>query len=1092
MTQDRPDEKLAEYLRWTTASLRQARERLARTEAAAHAPIAVVGVGCRYPGGAHGPDRLWRLLADGVDAITRFPDDRGWDLERLYDPDPDTPGTSYTRHGGFLTGAADFDAPFFGMGPREALGTDPQQRLLLEVTWETFEDAGIDPTSVRGDRVGVYVGLMYSDYGTRLSPIPAEVEGFIGNGSTASVASGRIAYTYGLQGPAITVDTACSSSLVALHLAIRALRAGECTMALAGGATVLSTPGVFTEFSRQRGLSPDGRCRSFGAGADGTGFGEGVGLVLLMPLEEASRAGLPVRGVLRGSAVNSDGSSNGLTAPNGPAQQRVIRAALADAGLLPSDVDAVEAHGTGTSLGDPIEAQALTAVYGHERVGPLLRLGALKSNIGHSQAAAGVGGVIKIILALERELLPRTLHAEPPNPHVEWPDSIALLTEPSPWPRTDGRPRRAGVSSFGISGTNAHVLVEEAPAADGRRSSIDGPDTLYGLPLSAHDEVALRAIAEALLPVLDTAPVVDVAHSLATGRALLPYRAVVFGDAAGLRAGVAALARGGPAPNVMTGQHRPGRTAFLCSGQGSQRAGMAEELAAATPVFADALAEVLAVLEAVLGLPMRPVLSDADALGQTEWAQPALFAVEVALGRLYEHWGVVPDCLVGHSVGELAAAHLAGALPLADAARLVVARGRLMQAARGGAMAAIQAEEGEVVASLRGREHAVSVAAVNSPLSTVISGDERDVLELVRYWRGAGRKARRLRVGHAFHSPHMDPVLAEFREAATGLDVREPVRPLVSAVTGGPVDAATLSSPDHWVRQVRNTVRFADAVAWSREHGVRRYLELGPTAVLAPMVRECCTDDLPDTVTVTTALRADRSEPESALASVAVLHVTGATVDWGAVNGVGRRVRLPTYPFQQHRYWLDQQPAYATTHTESAFWRAVEARDPAGVLTALDLPEGDRAAVAALLPSLARLREPAIPAPVTDPEGGDERDGRGELLRGRLADADDDGRDKILTELVLTNAAAVLGHGEPVELDAHTPFLDAGFTSFTALELRNALCGQTGLTVPLTAVYDFPTAADLVAYLRAELVLAVRNTDEQGDTDEEHNPDEQE
>jgi polyketide synthase 8 len=1068
MTQDKPDEKLVDYLKWTATSLRQAREQLAEVESAAHAPIAVVGIGCRYPS-AHGPDGLWRLLADGVDAITPFPADRGWDLDRLYDPDPDAPGTSYARHGGFLADAADFDASFFGMGPREALGTDPQQRLLLETAWETFEDAGIDPTSVRGDRIGVYVGLMYSDYGTRLAHIPPEVEGFIGNGSTASVASGRIAYVYGLEGPAVTVDTACSSSLVALHFAIRALRTGECTMALAGGATVLSTPGVFTEFSRQRGLSPDGRCRSFGADADGTGFGEGSGLVLLAPLADALRAGLPVRAVLRGSAINSDGSSNGLTAPNGPAQQRVIRAALADAGLQPSDVDAVEAHGTGTSLGDPIEAHALAAVYGHERTGTPLRLGALKSNIGHSQAAAGVGGVIKMVLALEHGLLPRTLHAQPRSRHVDWPSSMALLTEPAPWPRSADRPRRAGVSSFGISGTNAHVLIEEAPAVHGPESAADNETGLHGLPLSAHDEPALRAMAGALLPVLDTAPAVDIAHSLTTGRALLPHRAVVFGDRAGLRAGLAALAAGTSAPNMRTGPDRPGRTAFLCSGQGSQRAGMAEELAAANPVFADVLADVIAVLDGLLGRPLRPLLSDAAALERTEWTQPALFAVEVAIGRLYEHWGVVPDYLIGHSVGELAAAHLAGALSLTDAARLVVARGRLMQAARrGGAMVAIRATEPDVVASLHGREHAVSVAAVNSPLSTVISGAERDVLELVRYWRGAGHKARRLRVSHAFHSPHMDSVLAEFRQVATGLDVREPTRPLISTVTGRPVDAVTLSSPEHWVRQVRGTVRFADGVAWLRDNGVRRYLELGPTAALAPMVTECCADEQPGTVTVTAALRADRPEPESVLAAAAALHTAGAPVNWVAVNGSGRRVPLPTYAFQRRRYWLDQPPTHAITQADAAFWTAVRAADPAAVLAVLDLPDGDKAAVAALLPALARLHEPAAPAPVL--AAAPSQDGRSEPLRDRLAGVGGEDRDTILTELVLTNAAAVLGHDEPVELGVHTPFLDVGFTSFTALELRNLLCAQTGLAVPLTAIYDFPTAAELVAYLRAELV----------------------
>jgi acyl transferase domain-containing protein/acyl carrier protein len=1067
MSED-PDQRLADYLKWTVTTLRETREQLTRNEEAARSPIAIIGMGCRYPG-AHGPDELWRLLSDGMDAIKPFPADRGWEVDQIYHPDPDHPGTSYTQHGGFLDGAADFDAPFFGMSPREALGTDPQQRLLLETAQETFEDAGIDPATVRGDRVGVYVGLMYSDYGARLPVIPQEVEGFIGNGSTASVASGRIAYVYGLEGPAISVDTACSSSLVALHLAIRALRAGECTMALVGGATVLSTPAVYTEFSRQRALSFDGRCRSFGAGADGTGFGEGVGLVLLTRLDDAIRSGRSVRAVLRGSAVNADGASNGLTAPNGPSQQRVIRAALADAALQPSDVDVVEAHGTGTPLGDAVEVQALTAVYGHGRTGAPLLLGSLKSNIGHAQAAAGVGGVIKLVLALEHEVLPRTLHAEEINPRVQWPSSIGLLNQPAQWPQQAGRPRRAGVSSFGISGTNAHVLVEEAPAAPSAPPRMDDDDACYALPLSAKSESAVRALARALLPVLDVAAARDVAHSLATGRGLLADRAVVVGNRGSLHAGLTAIADGRLAPNLKMGRAVGGQMAFLFSGQGSQRPGMAGELASARPDFAAAFEETLTELDGLLDSPLRPVLSDAAMLDRTEWTQPALFAVQVALGRMYERWGVIPDYLIGHSVGELAAAHLAGALTLADAARLVAARGKLMQQARpGGAMVAIKASAADVAVSLQGCAAAVSVAAVNSPQSTVISGDEQAVLEVARHWRGAGHKARRLRVSHAFHSPHMDPVLADFRAVAAELHIREPTRTLVSAVTGEPVTAETLSAPEYWVRQLRDTVQFSAGIAWLHRHGVRRYLELGPTESLAPMVHECTEDDVEKPPTVAVALRADRPQPESALAAAAELSVAGATVNWVAVNGEGTRVPLPTYPFQRRRYWIDRPPAHAASRAEAAFWTAVETGDPAKVLARLDLIDDADAATAVdmLLPALTRLREAGRQAtnlhtPLDSGDDGPLRD----WLKATCAQE----RDEILAQLVLSNVSTVLGNGEPLELDLDTPFLDVGFTSFTALELRNLLCRQTGLAVPLTAIYDFPTPSSLVAYLHTRL-----------------------
>jgi acyl transferase domain-containing protein/NADP-dependent 3-hydroxy acid dehydrogenase YdfG/acyl carrier protein len=749
----------------------------------------------------------------------------------------------------------------------------------LETAWEAVERAGIVPSTLRGSKTGVFAGVMYHDYGA--------------GSSDGSLISGRVSYTLGLEGPSVSVDTACSSSLVAMHWAAQALRRGECSLALAGGVTVMVTPDMFVYFSEQHGLSSDGRCKAFGSGADGVGCSEGAGMLLLERLSDARKNGHHVLAVLRGSAVNSDGASSGITVPNGPAQQRVIRAALADAGLKLSDVDAVEAHGTGTKLGDPIEAQALISTYGKvatpERP---LHVGSFKSNVGHTQAAAGVGGVIKMVEALRRGVLPRTLHAEEPSPHVEWTDTVSLLSEQRPWPET-GRPRRAGVSSFGISGTNAHVIVEQGdPGPDAGDSALDSAPVTW--LLSANDPEALRAQAGCLAEFATDASTVDIGFSLATTRTLAEHRAgVVAADRESAVRALAEFAAGRTAAGIVEGTAEgtaaAGRTAFLFTGQGAQRAGMGLELAAAYPAFAEVFDLVAAELDKHLDVPLRTVLGS----GETGYTQPALFAVEVAVFRLLESWGVQPDYLLGHSIGELAAAHVAGVLSLEDACTLVTARARLMQALpAGGAMVAVAATEADALPLL---SEGVSIAAVNGPSSVVLSGDEDAVLAVASKFE----QTSRLRVSHAFHSSLMEPMLADFAFIARNLTYRAPEIPIISTV----FPDADLASPEYWVRQVRDAVRFADGVRTLLDAGVTTFVEVGPSAVLTAMGQTCLGAD--EQATFVPVLRKDRPEAETAAAAVASLFVSGSTVDFPAFYAGGAVVELPTYAFQRKRYWLE-------------------------------------------------------------------------------------------------------------------------------------------------------------------------------------------
>ncbi|MER6961935.1 type I polyketide synthase, partial [Streptomyces sp. NPDC000618] len=888
-------------------------------------PVVIVGMACRFPGGVGSPEDLWRLVADGRDAISGFPDDRGWDLDGLYDPDPTAVGKSYASEGGFLYDAGDFDAAFFGISPREALAMDPQQRLLLETSWEAFERAGIDPAGLRGSQTGVFAGVMYHDYADGTGPANAEVEGYALAGKSGSAVSGRVAYTFGFEGPAVTVDTACSSSLVALHLAGQALRSGECGMALVGGVTVMSTPEVFVEFSRQRGLSADGRCKAFSAAADGTGWSEGVGVLLVERLSDARRHGHRVLATVRGTAVNQDGASNGLTAPNGPSQQRVIRQALANAGLTQRDVDAVEAHGTGTTLGDPIEAQAIIATYGQERGAgerPLY-LGSLKSNIGHAQAAAGVAGVIKMVMAMREGVLPQTLHVTEPSPHVDWSaGAVELLTEAREWPDT-GRLRRAGVSSFGASGTNAHVVLEQGPDPDPTaEAGPSAPAAVAVLPLvvSAKSQAALRAQAGRLAAFLAERPdgeaeFAAVAHALVSTRSALEHRGVVL--AAGRSesvSGLEALSAGETVPGVVSGTARPvGRPVLVFPGQGSQWVGMAAGLVESSPVFAARMAECEAALASFVDWSLSDVLrseSD-DWLDRVDVVQPALWAVMVSLAELWLSHGVRPAAVVGHSQGEIAAACVAGALSLGDAAKVVALRSRaILELAGSGGMASVRVPVHQVTELITPFEGRVSVAAVNGPSSVTVAGESGALDELLAACEAQGVWARRVPVDYASHSAQVESIRERLLTDLAGIEPMAPTVPFYSTVTAERLETTALDA-GYWYTNLRRTVRFEDTVRLLLEQGHDAFVEASAHPVLTTAIEETIEDVDVQAVVVGTLRRGEGGHERFTMA-LAEAYVSGLAVNWSALLGdfaggpATAHVDLPTYAFQHERYWLQR------------------------------------------------------------------------------------------------------------------------------------------------------------------------------------------
>lgn len=1041
---------LAGFLREELEGKSQSNATSAASRPSLGEPIAIVGIGCRFPGGISSAEQLWQLVHAGRDAIGDPPVDRGWDAESVY-ADSQDPQSSCTYRGGFLEEAADFDPAFFGIGPREALAMDPQQRLLLQTAWEAVEDAGIDPTALMESRAGVFIGIALHDYEMLLQPLRTSLQGHLATGTATSVASGRIAYVMGLQGPSLTLDTACSSSLVAIHQACLALRIGQCSAALAGGATVMATPNVIAEFSHLGALSQRGRCSSFAAEADGTAFGEGAGVLMLERLSDALSHGRRILAVVRGSATGSDGASNGLTAPNGRAQQNVIREALAEAELSAADVDVVEAHGTGTALGDPIEADALLATYGqeHSAAHPLY-LGSLKSNIGHTQAAAGVAGVIKMVMALRHQELPQTLHVDEPSPNVDWSSGkVALLTERTTWPKQE-RPRRAAVSAFGVSGTNAHLILEEAPASSNTEDTGRGP-SLSTAPwiLSAKTADSLVAQAERLRTyVVDhpEAEPLDIAFSLATTRPSFRHRAAVVGETRdAFLDGLSAISSRRPAPNVVQATASSGRRlAFLLTGQGSQRPEMGKALYDSFPAFADALDATCACIDAHLDRAIRDIMfagvgsPESRLLEATGYTQPALFTLEVALFRLLESWGLHPDYLIGHSIGELTAAHVAGVLSLPDASKLVVARASLMQSvSQPGAMVAVEASEEEVTATLAGSE-GLAIAAINGPQSIVVSGDEDAAEDWMSSWKRSGGKARRLRVSHAFHSHHMEAMLDDFSRVAAEVELLLPQIPIVSTVSGT-VSDVEITSPDYWVRQVRMPVRFLAGMRWLAAQKVATYLELGPGDPLSALAHSCLTTGNVDAsqereLVITPAIGAGGDEAATLLRAITELHTHGITVNWHSIftDQHAERLQLPTYPFVKQRFW----PEFATTG-----W-------------IIDQPPGVESSLAA---DLSAADQP--PALHTSQD----------LALKKQSE-------ELLVEVIRSAAAAALGYSSASEVDIETSFLELGLSSLGATKVAQAVMADFGMVVPVALLRDNPTVRSLASELLVSAVTTIETT----------------
>ncbi|MGV0586838.1 alpha/beta fold hydrolase [Mycobacteroides chelonae] len=1080
---------LEAFLSRVSSELFDARHNLRSVLDRIREPVAVIGIGCRYPGGTTTPEQLWSLVINGTDAIGEFPNDRGWNLDALFDADPDRPATSYTRHGGFLYDAALFDAAFFNISPHEALAMDPQQRLLLEVSWNAIEHARMDPRTLHGSSTGVFVGMMAD--GGRANICSEEVEGHLATGTAASVASGRIAYALGLHGPAITVDTACSSSLVAIHLACQSLRRHESELALAGGVTVMSTPITFTEFSRQRGLAPDGRCKAFAASADGTGFSEGAGILVLERLSDARCNHHEILAIIHGSAVNSDGASNGLSAPSALAQERVIVQALADADIGPADVDIVEAHGTGTTLGDPIEASALHAAYSRSHTSSRpLHLGSVKSNIGHTQAAAGVAGIIKMIMALRNQSMPKSIHIDAPTPHTDWTsNTIQLLTDNIPWLATD-HPRTAAVSSFGISGTNAHLILREATDTAGADTGDPLPDCastpdeeteqksaatppLLMWPVSGHTPNALSAQAVRLCSYLDDHPdtdLDDLSYSLATSRthhrhrAAITYVPSIDSDPRGtLRKGLRALASGEPDPHVtqdLATSSDAGRIVFVFPGQGTQYAGMSRGLYQRFSSYRDTLDQVCGALDPHLNtpVPLRDIILAHDEtlataeLERIDVVQPALFAVMVSLAALWISTGICPDAVVGQSQGEIAAAYVAGALSLDDAAKAVTLRSQVLTSLSGtGAMAAIQLAP-RALDKLLGRwSGRICIAATNSPAQTTVAGDTQSIGELVDTCKNEGIRAHRVPVDYASHSPHVDSIRDQLRRGLAGLTPRPSTTDFYSTVENysgrNPLDT-TLLTADYWFENLRQTVHFHETIETLFVSRHQIFIEVSPHCALGPAIEEIHehrqaeieattntpVTDLPDDGTakarplppifVSGTLHRGHDDTRELLDTLARLYTYGLTPSWLAESGATHtRIELPSYAFQGQRFWLETVTAEQNSSQQAK-----------------------RTTVGRAVPEVAEIP-----------------------LRQRLATMTGPEQLDALRDAVFAETAIALGCTDDITAIAETPFIEMGFDSIISIRLCRRLRTLSGLQIPVTSVVEHPSPVRMAEFMYSQL-----------------------
>src|SRR6478752_4778731 len=885
----------------------------------AHEPIAVVGVACRFPG-ANDIESFWELLRNGLDAIGEVPKNR-WDIDAYFDPDPDVPAHMAVRAGGFLADVAGFDAGFFGIAPREVLSMDPQQRLLLEVTWEALEHAGIAAERLSGSSTGVFVGICSNDHFQRVLHRGGElIDAYVASGHALSVAAGRISYCLGLQGPALSIDTACSSSLAALHVACQSLRSGETRMALCGGVNIMCSPETTIALSRGHMLAPDGRCKTFDARADGFSRGEGCGVLVLKRLSDAVTDGDRILAVVRGTAVNQDGRSGGLTVPNGPAQETVIRAALADGRVDAADISYVEAHGTGTSLGDPIEVRALAGALGAGRSedNPLA-IGSVKTNIGHLESAAGIAGVIKVILSLQHEYIPPHLHFRQPSPHIAWSEfPVSVTSKGQAWPRA-ARPRLAGVSSFGFSGTNVHVVVEEAPQVFLPTESLPRPQ--HCLPLSARSETALTQLARRYAESMSASPDVslaDVAQTAGAGRSHFDQRvAVVAETVEKAKTALRAFAAGEPHSAVHRGTAVPGQApevVFVFTGQGCQYPGMSRLIYQTSLVFRDVIDR----CDTMLGpdansRTLKSVLwseTSNSTIHDTAWTQPALFAVEYGLAQLWRSWGIEPAAVIGHSVGEYVAACVAGVFTFEEGLRLIAERGRLMGSLPpGGAMAAIFARPEVVAAAVATKGSRVAIAAINAPENVVISGETTAVDALLEEFAQREVRGQKLFVSLAAHSPLVDPALDALEACARTVSMRAPVVPIVWNLTGT-AKLESGSAPDaiYWRRHLREPVQFAKGIASLYGDGYRTFLEVGPHPTLIALAQQSLPNDK---VHYLASLRRDKNDWDELLGSLGKLYVRGSPVDWEAVNRPygGRRISLPTYPFERQSYWLPSPQA---------------------------------------------------------------------------------------------------------------------------------------------------------------------------------------